>query len=190
MLRLGKESRGGRKCDPRRALAGPVRERKKILIQSRLGLSEGRIVTASAGISGPPMVSFGRCLAALAAASVLLAANTAARAQALSDRKPNGGVASAHAMPVQGIDVSYWQGDIDWAKAREAGVRFTFIKATEGGDHLDSKFHENWAGARDAGIARGAYHFLYWCRPADEQALWFMLNVPPDPDALPPVQQH
>ena len=60
-------------------------------------------MTASAGISGPPMVSFGRCLAALAAASVLLAANTAARAQALSDRKPNGGVASAHAMPVQGI---------------------------------------------------------------------------------------
>src|SRR5437667_2394527 len=81
-----------------------VRGRKKILIASRLGLSEGRIVTASAGISGPRMVSFGRCLAALAAASVLLAANTAARAQALSDRKPNDGVASAHDMPVQGID--------------------------------------------------------------------------------------
>jgi lysozyme len=141
---------------------------------------------AGVGISGPPMVSFSRCLAALAVAAVLLA-NDGARAQALSDRKPHEGVASAHVMPVQGIDVSSWQGDIDWAKAREAGIRFTFIKATEGGDHLDPKFLENWSGARDAGIARGAYHFLYWCRPADEQALWFMLNVPPDPDALPPV---
>ena len=90
-------------------------------------------------------------------------------------------------MPIQGIDVSYWQGDIDWDAARDAGVRFTFIKATEGGDHLDPKFLENWYAAKRAGIARGAYHFIYWCRPANEQALWFMLNVPPDSDALPPV---
>jgi GH25 family lysozyme M1 (1,4-beta-N-acetylmuramidase) len=66
-------------------------------------------------------------------------------------------------------------------------VRFTFIKATEGGDHLDPKFLQNWQAAKNAGVVRGAYHFVYWCRPADEQALWFMLNVPPDPNALPPV---
>jgi len=70
---------------------------------------------------------------------------------------------------------------------RESGVHFVFIKATEGGDHLDPKFQENWEAAKRAGIARGAYHFMYWCRPAHEQALWFMLNVPPDADALPPV---
>ena len=84
----------------------------------------------------------------------------------LSDRKPHEGVAAAHTMPVQGIDVSYWQGDIDWAKARAAGMRFAFIKATEGGDHLDPKFLENWKRAKNAGVARGAYHFVYWCRPA------------------------
>ena len=52
---------------------------------------------------------------------------------------------------------------------------------------VDPKFLQNWNGAKNAGVVRGAYHFIYWCRPADEQALWFMLNVPHDPDALPPV---
>jgi lysozyme len=110
-----------------------------------------------------------------------------ASARSLKDHKPHQGVTRAHSMPIQGVDVSYWQGDIDWRKAREAGVHFAFIKATEGGDHLDPKFLENWHGAKRAGVARGAYHFIYWCRPANEQALWFMLNVPQDPDALPPV---
>ncbi len=125
--------------------------------------------------------------AATIAVLVLCGSGGSALAQSLSDGKPHAGVAAARAMPVQGIDVSYWQGDIDWAKVKAAGVRFAFIKATEGGDHLDPKFLENWQNAKNAGIVRGAYHFIYWCRPADEQALWFMLNVPADPDALPPV---
>jgi lysozyme len=120
-------------------------------------------------------------------AAALLGGAPHARAQGLSDGKPHAGVATARAMPIQGIDVSYWQGDIDWAKARAAGIRFAYIKATEGGDHVDPKFLENWQGAKNAGIVRGAYHFIYWCRPANEQALWFMLNVPADSDALPPV---
>jgi lysozyme len=111
----------------------------------------------------------------------------AALARSLRDHKPHKGVAAAHTMPIQGIDVSYWQGDIDWQAVSEAGIRFAFIKATEGGDHIDPKFLENWYGAKRAGVARGAYHFIYWCRPANEQALWFMLNVPQDADALPPV---
>jgi lysozyme len=105
----------------------------------------------------------------------------------IGDSDPHKKVAQAQKFPVQGIDVSQWQGDIDWRQVRAAGIDFAYIKATEGGDHLDPKFHENWAGARRAGIPRGAYHFVYWCRPAHEQALWFLLNVPPDADALPPV---
>jgi len=89
--------------------------------------------------------------------------------------------------PVHGIDVSKWQGNIDWRKAKRGGVAFAFIKATEGGDHLDSKFRENWDGAGQAGVPRGAYHFFYFCRPAAEQARWFMRNVPKDPKSLPPV---
>jgi lysozyme len=131
-----------------------------------------------------------RGLAVMAVASALLAASAGDRlalSRTLRDTKPHNGVAAAHTMPIQGIDVSDWQGEIDWDAAREAGVSFTFIKATEGGDHLDPKFLDNWHAAGRAGIARGAYHFVYWCRPAHEQALRIMLNVPADSDALPPV---
>ena len=88
---------------------------------------------------------------------------------------------------IQGIDVSKYQGDIDWNAVHGAGISFAWIKATEGGDHLDSKFLQNWSLAQAAGIPRGAYHFMFWCRPASQQAAWFLANVPNDPDALPPV---
>ena len=88
---------------------------------------------------------------------------------------------------IQGIDVSKYQGDVDWNAVAGSGVRFAYIKATEGGDYLDEKFRQNWELSRASGIARGAYHFAYWCRPAEEQAAWFLANVPNDPSALPPV---
>jgi lysozyme len=89
--------------------------------------------------------------------------------------------------PIHGIDVARYQGDIDWNTVRRGGVAFAWIKATEGGDYTDPKFLDNWYGAKAAGVPRGAYHFTYWCRPAIEQAAWFLQNVPVDPDALPPV---
>jgi lysozyme len=88
---------------------------------------------------------------------------------------------------VGGIDVSRYQGDIDWSSVRASGVRFAWIKATEGGDRIDDKFAQNWAAAKAAGVPRGAYHFGYWCRPMQEQAAWFKAHVPNDPAALPPV---
>ncbi len=106
---------------------------------------------------------------------------------AMSDKKPHPGVAKAHRLPIHGIDVSKWQGDIDWQAVRAAGTQFAFVKATEGGDHADERFPQNYAAAKAAGIPVGAYHFVYWCRPAHEQALWFKQHIPADPDALPPV---
>lgn len=103
------------------------------------------------------------------------------------DAKPHPGVERALKHPIQGIDISRWQGQIDWSAVQRAGTAFVFIKASEGGDHMDPNFRANWEGARAAGIPRGAYHFVYWCRPAEEQAAWFRQNVPNDPDALPPV---
>lgn len=88
---------------------------------------------------------------------------------------------------VRGIDVSRHQDVIDWPAAARAGVAFAWIKATEGGDYLDPAFRRNWTLAGAAGVRRGAYHFVYWCRPATDQARWFAANVPDDPDALPPV---
>ncbi|MEO3998853.1 GH25 family lysozyme [Mesorhizobium sp. CAU 1732] len=97
-----------------------------------------------------------------------------------------GKVTPAH-HAVHGVDVSRWQGNIDWPKLRSQGANFVFIKATDGGDHLDPMFHKNWKGAEAAGIRRGAYHFFYWCRVASEQADWFIRNVPKEAGALPPV---
>lgn len=91
------------------------------------------------------------------------------------------------AYPVHGIDVSRYQLDIDWDQVSDSQISFAYIKATEGGDHLDPKFAQNWANARTAGVPRGAYHFYYHCRTAAEQADWFIQNVPNDPGALPPV---
>jgi lysozyme len=132
-----------------------------------------------------------RCrLAVIAVAVGVFAASLGADtalSRMLSDKKPHKGVAAAHVMPVQGIDVSYWQGDIDWQKVGDAGIQFAYIKATEGGDRVDPKFLDNWRAAKRAGLARGAYHVMYWCRTAKEQAAWFKRNAPADDSALPPV---
>ncbi len=106
---------------------------------------------------------------------------------AKSDAKPHPGVAKAKRFPIHGIDLSKWQGEVDWQSIREAGTKFAYIKATEGGDHLDEKFALNWANAKYYGVPRGAYHFVYWCRPAEEQVNWFIQHIPNEPDALPPV---
>ncbi|MGD9915377.1 MAG: GH25 family lysozyme [Rhizobiaceae bacterium] len=90
-------------------------------------------------------------------------------------------------LAVHGVDVSRWQGEIDWEKLRSQGANFAYIKATDGGDHLDPMFRQNWRGAHKAGLRRGAYHFFYWCRSAGEQADWFIRNVPKVEGALPPV---
>lgn len=88
---------------------------------------------------------------------------------------------------VHGIDASRWQGEIDWPTAQANGVSFAFFKATEGGDRVDPAFDAYWRSAGQAGMPRGAYHFFYFCRPAAEQARWYIRNVPRSKGALPPV---
>ena len=103
------------------------------------------------------------------------------------DNRPHPGVNRARALPIQGIDISRYQGDVDFGRLRAAGAHFVFIKATEGADYVDPNFAGNWRAARNAGMPRAAYHFMFWCRTASEQARWFEKNVPNDPDALPPI---
>jgi len=89
--------------------------------------------------------------------------------------------------PVHGTDISRYQQDVDWHELRRSRISFAYIKATEGGDRLDDYFSRNWHQAKEAGVARGAYHFYYFCRSAEDQARWFIRNVPKDGAALPPV---
>lgn len=88
---------------------------------------------------------------------------------------------------VVGVDVSHYQGDIDWQKLAKSDVRFAYIKATEGGDYIDPKFKDNWKQAKAAGLPVGGYHFFTRCKSGLEQAKNFIAQLPFDNDALPPV---
>lgn len=61
---------------------------------------------------------------------------------------------------LEGIDVSDYQGAIDWETVHDAGKAFVYIKATEGTGHVQKRFAENWAGSLFVGLQRGAYHFM------------------------------
>ncbi|MEL6617657.1 MAG: GH25 family lysozyme [Pseudomonadota bacterium] len=89
--------------------------------------------------------------------------------------------------PVRGMDAARFQTYVDWSRAKAVGIEFVFLKATEGGDLLDPAFKEHWRGAGRAGIARGAYHFYYFCTAPEVQAQWFIRNVPRTAGSLPPV---
>jgi lysozyme len=133
------------------------------------------------------LLSASRNAIAALSVSLLLAGCGAADLAILGDSDPHPGVNRAHFMPVQGIDISKYQGDVDWARVRDSGIRFAYLKVSEGGDHVDERFYKNWTAASAAGIPRGAYHFMYWCRTASDQAVWFTQAVPQDPTQLPPV---
>lgn len=88
---------------------------------------------------------------------------------------------------VEGVDVSHWQGTIDWRAVRGAGIGFAFIKATEGGTFTDPAFAANWSAAGAAGVRRGAYHYFRPSVDAAAQAQNFLRVVQLGPGDLPAV---
>ena len=79
--------------------------------------------------------------------------------------------------PVMGVDVSRYQGNIDWSVLASQNVRFAFIKATEGSSHQDPCFSENWDGVQDTNIYAGAYHFFSYESSGETQAQNFIQTV-------------
>ncbi|WP_375326496.1 glycoside hydrolase family 25 protein [Candidatus Tisiphia endosymbiont of Nemotelus uliginosus] len=59
-----------------------------------------------------------------------------------------------------GIDVSHWQGEINWQKVKEVGINFAIAKVTGGSDYQDPKFLSNWVGMKNNNIKAAAYHYL------------------------------
>jgi GH25 family lysozyme M1 (1,4-beta-N-acetylmuramidase) len=59
----------------------------------------------------------------------------------------------------EGIDVSHWQGTIDWAQVAASGKKFAYIKASESTDFVDPAYLVNRGNARAVGLYVGAYHF-------------------------------
>lgn len=105
------------------------------------------------------------------------------------DSKPQkwGFAAAPTNYAVHGTDVSKYQRNVNWDTAQAAGISFAFVKATEGADRVDGQFETHWGATKASGVPRAAYHFYYFCRTAEEQAKWYIDNVPKEPGALPPV---
>ncbi len=97
------------------------------------------------------------------------------------------GQRSAESFEVRGVDVSSYQGDIDWEILANEGISFAFIKATEGSSYVDRYFEENISEARRANVRSGAYHFFSFESGGKGQARNFIKTVPAYDDMLPPV---
>lgn len=94
----------------------------------------------------------------------------------------------AHGATLRGIDVSYYQGTIDWDSVAADGIDFAFIRVSDGVDYIDSQFVRNWSEARRVGVVRGVYQF--WragVDPIDQANLLIDRMGPLEADDLPPV---
>ena len=89
--------------------------------------------------------------------------------------------------PVRGVDVSHYQGEIDWEQLSKEDISFAFIKATEGSQHIDNQFNKNWSEAQKTDLRIGAYHFFSLDSSGAEQAKHFCNTVPIIENMLPPV---
>lgn len=90
-----------------------------------------------------------------------------------------------------GFDVSEYQSTIDWEQTyhikESFELSFVFIRSSAGKDKIDSKFKENWKGAKDRQLIRGAYHYYRPNENSVEQAENFIKNVKLEKGDLPPV---
>lgn len=86
-------------------------------------------------------------------------------------------------MQRKGIDVSTWQGDIDWKKVKADGIEFAMLRSSFGKENIekqtDNKFHQNYKNAKAAGMPIGAYHYSYatTVEDAKKEAAFFLSIV-------------
>lgn len=78
---------------------------------------------------------------------------------------------------VTGIDVSHYQGSIDWPVLARQDLDFAFIKATEGSGHVDECFYDNWREAEKTDLYIGAYHFFSFDSEGGKQAQFYIDTV-------------
>jgi lysozyme len=102
------------------------------------------------------------------------------------------GVCMPYGYQVHGIDISHYQGEIDWNMLKQTRsarfpVRFIFMKSTEGGDYSDKTFQANFDSARAHVFIRCAYHFYNPKTDPVKQADFFIHTVKLEKGDLPPV---
>ncbi len=88
--------------------------------------------------------------------------------------------------PVRGVDVSSYQGNIDWDVLSSQNLSFAFIKATEGSSHVDSYFSYNYEAAIKSGLRVSPYHFFSFESEGKTQAENYIRTVEKKANMLPP----
>lgn len=115
---------------------------------------------------------------------------------------PSGSAASTAALGMQaatgnipaagpttpGIDVSYYQGDINWDAVAGSDIKFAYVRVSDGVRFVDPKFDRNWSESGRVGLARGAYQFFRGNQDPIAQAKLFVEKMGPlGPNDLPPM---
>lgn len=88
---------------------------------------------------------------------------------------------------VLGIDVSHFQGDVNWDEIKKAGIIFVYDKATEGETYVDPKYARNRLGAHEYDLLHGSYHFFESDDDPKKQAELFISVIEHKPGDMPPV---
>jgi GH25 family lysozyme M1 (1,4-beta-N-acetylmuramidase) len=88
---------------------------------------------------------------------------------------------------IEGIDVSAYQGAIDWSAVAAGGKRFAIVRASDGLYHPDMQFAANWAGSVHAGLDVGAYQFFRPTQDPVEQAKLLLSMMPTDAPPIDPT---
>lgn len=94
---------------------------------------------------------------------------------------------SSDTFPVRGVDVSHYQGSIDWNSLKAQNIMFAYIKATEGSTYKDGAFQTNWKNVARTDVRAGAYHFFSFESSGVNQADNFMNTVSVIDRMLPPA---
>jgi lysozyme len=94
---------------------------------------------------------------------------------------------AASSFEIKGIDISKYQGTVDFQKVKAAGISYIFIRATEGNTYQDPNFESNFSSSRAAGLATGVYHFYETNDEPLSQLKNFKSIVTLRPGDLPPV---
>jgi lysozyme len=94
---------------------------------------------------------------------------------------------SAEIYTIRGIDISAHNGDIEFEKLPTQGIKFAYIKATEGADFRDRNFVKNTVGLSRVAIPTGAYHFFRFNTDGEMQAYNFLKALHRRQFQLPPV---
>ena len=93
----------------------------------------------------------------------------------------------ANGQTVEGIDVSKWDGSIDWNAVKSSGKAFAFIRVSDGTNYPDATFTTNWKNAKAAGVYRGVYQYFEANQDPTAQAQLLLNALGSDLGELPAV---